>query len=221
VSCCPSSHSCQGEYLGTARLIQFSFIEQVETLLKTQDPAVTPAEVPPTTFTAGQGGASGINLGSVPAGDFNISNPAIGIVENTDRWRFNGESPQPPLNDLGFGADMSMGMGLDDNTFTWEMIGLGLEEPLPPQETIDELYVMITFYPLEQKLILHFQTPNLLRQDPSINANDSQVPVPRSHEFVSTETFSFCSLLKLIWNLFLAIVPELFTCLSCSAMFTS
>lgn len=115
-------------------------LKQVETLLKTQDPAVTTAEVPPTTFTAGQGGVSGINLGSVPAGDFNISNPAIGIVENTDRWRFNGESPQPPLNDLGFGADMNMGMGLDDNTFTWEMIGLGLEEPLPPQETIDELH---------------------------------------------------------------------------------
>jgi len=38
---------------------------------------------------------------------------------------------------------LNMGMGLDDNTFTWEMIGLGLEEPLPPQDTIDELYVMI------------------------------------------------------------------------------
>ena len=116
---------------------------------------------------------------------------------------------------------MNMGMGLDDNTFTWEMIGLGLEEPLPPQETIDELYVMISFYSLEQKLILHFQTSNLLRQDPPINANDSQVPVPRSHEFVSTEAFSFCSLIKLVWNLLLAIVPELFTCLSCSAMSTS
>ncbi len=41
---------------------------------------------------------------------------------------------------MAFTADMNMGMGLDDNTFTWEMIGLGLEEPLPPQETIDELY---------------------------------------------------------------------------------
>lgn len=42
---------------------------------------------------------------------------------------------------MAFTADMNMGMGLDDNTFTWEMIGLGLEEPLPPQDTIDELYV--------------------------------------------------------------------------------
>lgn len=35
-------------------------------------------------------------------------------------------------------------MGLNMNSvggnFTWEMIGLGLEEPLPPQETIDELH---------------------------------------------------------------------------------
>lgn len=32
-----------------------------------------------------------------------------------------------------------MNIGGMDNSFTWEMIGLGLEEPLPPQETIDEL----------------------------------------------------------------------------------
>jgi len=60
---------------------------------------------------------------------------------DAERWGFNGESPQPPMDNLSFPADMNMGMGIDDNTFTWEMIGLGLEEPLPPQETIDELYV--------------------------------------------------------------------------------
>ena len=32
-----------------------------------------------------------------------------------------------------------MNFNLDDN-FSWEMIGLGLEEPLPQQEAIDELY---------------------------------------------------------------------------------
>lgn len=41
----------------------------------------------------------------------------------------------------GFGDGMDMNIGLEDNTFTWEMVGLGLEEPLPPQDTIDELYV--------------------------------------------------------------------------------
>lgn len=65
----------------------------------------------------------------------------MGIVNGPDseRWAFNGDSPQPPI-DMSFPPDLSMGMGIDDNTFTWEMIGLGLEEPLPPQESIDELH---------------------------------------------------------------------------------
>jgi hypothetical protein len=60
-----------------------------------------------------------------------------------DRWHFNGESPQATnMEEFNFAGNMPM--GLDNmanlpNSFTWEMIGLGLEEPLPPQETIDEL----------------------------------------------------------------------------------
>ena len=37
-----------------------------------------------------------------------------------------------------------LGLGLDDS-FSWEMIGLGLEEPMPMQEAIDELYVPHVF----------------------------------------------------------------------------
>ena len=33
----------------------------------------------------------------------------------------------------------NLDLGLDSN-FSWELIGLGLEEPLPMQEAIDELY---------------------------------------------------------------------------------
>ncbi len=33
----------------------------------------------------------------------------------------------------------NLDLGLDA-TFSWEMIGLGLEEPMPMQEAIDELY---------------------------------------------------------------------------------
>jgi len=113
-----------------------SFVEQVETLLKTQDPPpVTTPEIIPTSF------ASGAGLGSIPAGDFGIANPTAGIL-GTERWRYNGESPPQHLDNMGFPEGMDMGMGLDDNTFTWEMIGLGLEEPLPPQDTVDELYVI-------------------------------------------------------------------------------
>lgn len=62
-----------------------------------------------------------------------------------DRWHFNGESPQAAnMDDFNFAAAGNMPMGMDNmgnlpDNFTWEMIGLGLEEPLPPQETIDEL----------------------------------------------------------------------------------
>lgn len=113
-------------------------LKQVETLLKTQDPALPTPDITPTTYTPGQANSSGASLGAIPANDFNLSNPAIGL--NTDRWGFNGESPQPGLDPMAFSADLSMGMGIDDNTFTWEMIGLGLEEPLPPQDTIDDLH---------------------------------------------------------------------------------
>jgi len=115
-------------------------LKQVETLLKTQDPVPPTPEIPQS-FSNGSGNVSGIGLRPVPASDFNISNPTInlGSGADADRWAFNGESPQPPI-DMAFTADMNMGMGLDDNTFTWEMIGLGLEEPLPPQDTIDELH---------------------------------------------------------------------------------
>jgi hypothetical protein len=116
-------------------------IEQVETLLKTQDPNAPAPELPSAAFSSGHS-VSGIGLQSIPAGDFGIQNPTMGIVEETERWRYNGESPQAAIDNLGFPSDLNMGMGLDDSTFTWEMIGLGLEEPLPPQETIDELYMI-------------------------------------------------------------------------------
>lgn len=75
-----------------------------------------------------------------------------------DQWRPNTESPQNNssndfnattataaantadggMDDFSFNGNISMGINVD-NSFTWEMIGLGLEEPLPPQDTIDEL----------------------------------------------------------------------------------
>lgn len=59
-----------------------------------------------------------------------------------ERWHFNnGESPQQgSMDDFSFNANMGMPVNNMPGNFTWEMIGLGLEEPLPPQETIDELH---------------------------------------------------------------------------------
>ena len=78
--------------------------------------------------------------------DFNISAmDAPGA--NTRQDTFSSQSPfsaanSNPLPEVinnsnnDFAPDMSF--GLDDN-FSWEMIGLGLEEPLPTQEAMDEL----------------------------------------------------------------------------------
>jgi hypothetical protein len=82
------------------------------------------------------------NQMAAASANFNVTNPSIAIPSDRDmdRWRFNGESPQTGnVDEFNFNNSMSMGMGNMDNSFTWEMVGLGLEEPLPPQDTIDEL----------------------------------------------------------------------------------
>ncbi|WAO83376.1 Zn(2)-C6 fungal-type domain-containing protein [Fusarium falciforme] len=111
-------------------------LKQVETLLKTQEP---PTNVPKTLnvpMPAPPQTTSPANL--------NIPNATMGLTgdRDMDRWNFNGESPQTgAIEDFNFNASMNMGgMNNVGGTFTWEMIGLGLEEPLPPQETIDELH---------------------------------------------------------------------------------
>lgn len=100
-----------------------------------------------------------------------MSNSSIGLPNGTDadRWGFSGESPQPPMDNMAFTADMNMGLGLDDNTFTWEMIGLGLEEPLPPQETIDELYVSMQarrYYAYAVNADIRYTSTKYTRQHP-------------------------------------------------------
>ena len=59
-----------------------------------------------------------------------------------EQWNFNSGSPQPgaSMDEFSFGNGMGMSMNNVAGNFTWEMIGLGLEEPLPPQDTIDELH---------------------------------------------------------------------------------
>ncbi|KAL6858588.1 fungal-specific transcription factor domain-containing protein [Trichoderma novae-zelandiae] len=110
-------------------------LKQVETLLKTQEP---PAKSP--TKGVGIQIPNANNQSNAPAA-MPMSNPNMGM-NGEERWHFNnGESPQAaPLDDFGFNANMGMPVNNMPGNFTWEMIGLGLEEPLPPQETIDELH---------------------------------------------------------------------------------
>lgn len=83
----------------------------------------------------------------MPKVNFHVSDPSINIANSRDkdRWQFNSESPPQPgsVDDFNFNSSMQMNMKPVDSNFTWEIINLGLEEPLPPQETIDELYVLL------------------------------------------------------------------------------
>lgn len=134
-----SSWPLRCPHMKAEMLIYICAIEQVETLLKTQDSPVTAPEGVTTNFATTPGTVSGAGLQSIVTSDFQHSTGSVLNGLHTEAWRFNKDSPQQPMDDLGFTTDMTMGMGLDDSTITWEMIGLGLEEPLPPQDTIDEL----------------------------------------------------------------------------------
>jgi hypothetical protein len=132
------------------------FSEQVESLLKTADPITASAEPPkatpapnPPTFENRAQQAAATTAATAATASFNVTTPSITIANDRDmdRWPFNGESPQAGnIDEFNFAGNMpgSMPVVMDNmsalpNNFTWEMIGLGLEEPLPPQETIDEL----------------------------------------------------------------------------------
>ncbi|KAI0100662.1 fungal-specific transcription factor [Nemania sp. FL0031] len=115
-------------------------LKQVEELLKTQEPSSSTS--PETTKTPSAAFEQPRSQQAPAPAAFNVANPSMPIGErDLDRWRFNGESPQGNgLDEFNFTSNIPMGMSNMDPSFTWEMIGLGLEEPLPPQETIDELH---------------------------------------------------------------------------------
>ncbi|KUI54125.1 hypothetical protein VP1G_01377 [Cytospora mali] len=116
-------------------------LKQVETLLKTQEPPAaskTAANDAPS-ITVHADPKSSDNTPPTPS--FTVNDPSISLAtgRDMDRWNFNGNnSPQPQAAADAFDFS-SLPM---QNSFTWEMIGLGLEEPLPPQESIDEFHQM-------------------------------------------------------------------------------
>ncbi|KAM0274405.1 hypothetical protein ACHAQH_007874 [Verticillium albo-atrum] len=128
-------------------------LKQVETLLnKTQDSSTGADTNAPAPLNLNSSSGSHTQVSTAGAG-FQSQNTTLTVPNDRDmdHWRFAGESPQPgpAMDDFNFNSginaginpDMSMGTGnLSSANFTWEMIGLGLEEPLPPQETIDELH---------------------------------------------------------------------------------
>jgi hypothetical protein len=117
-------------------------IEQVETLLKTQEPEQqqqqqqqqkqsSPARTPSSQSFPSTSAATSTNFiiesNLTSMNDFSLpSGTPMG-----------GISSDFGMNDTSFDQP---GMSVDPpEAYPWEMIGLGLDEPLPPQDTIDDL----------------------------------------------------------------------------------
>lgn len=94
-------------------------IEQVETLLKSQDTVDSSKDASrqDSTFTY---------VANTLAQGLPSSKSNTGI----------GQETQIPNVDTTFDAGTN---GNAEQDFSWEIIGLGLEEPLPPQDVMDEL----------------------------------------------------------------------------------
>ena len=75
-------------------------------------------------------GQTGFDNTSANGGiNFTLSSDVLG--QDT----FDGTT-QPPLDSMPLDAPFPA-----DAPLTWEMIGLGIDEPLPPEDVVDELYV--------------------------------------------------------------------------------
>ncbi|PKS07875.1 hypothetical protein jhhlp_006483 [Lomentospora prolificans] len=116
-------------------------LKQVETLLKTQEPNASLAD-PSKSIPIPLENVVGRTQPPGPSPNFAVTNPTVPMNErDMDRWQFNGESPRTAtVDEFNFNSAVPMNMNNMNGNFTWEMIGLGLEEPLPTQDTIDELH---------------------------------------------------------------------------------
>ncbi|KAG5912660.1 hypothetical protein E4U42_002023, partial [Claviceps africana] len=120
-------------------------LKQVETLLRTQDPVPPTPDSTTKTKTMRMPPPGAHDAAAAPRG-LGLVDAAMGMPEegDLDQWQhFGGDSPQGgrALDDFTFDSRLGMPVnGVGEGNFTWEMTGLGLEEPLPPQETMDELH---------------------------------------------------------------------------------
>ncbi|KAI0592559.1 Binuclear zinc transcription factor [Pyrenophora tritici-repentis] len=134
-TCKRLSHDCaydevrkrSGPKRGYVKLLE-QRLEQVETLLKSQDAADS------TKDTTRANAAS-----AYVASTLNNATPSPGEISIPT-----GNSQTGARRPSGLGADPFRNAGANGSNAkpenSWEMIGLGLEEPLPPQEVMDDLY---------------------------------------------------------------------------------
>jgi hypothetical protein len=132
-------HICAGSRISHSNANeQCANPEQVETLLKTQDPEQQPK-------SATDGSSQSFPSNSVPTSSSFSLGPDSNIPVMSDMTMPAGTSSLGGMTS-DFGTDsFAFGeptMPVDSpEAYPWEMIGLGLDEPLPAQETMDDLYV--------------------------------------------------------------------------------
>lgn len=134
-TCKRLSHDCaydevrkkSGPKRGYVKLLE-QRLQQVETLLKSQDTPNQSQEAPRSDTTSAYIASTVQQTLSTPT-DFVDT---LGISQNSSQDQFiPAGSPFQPV-----GANGNVG----EAEISWEMIGLGLEEPLPPQDVQDDLY---------------------------------------------------------------------------------
>jgi hypothetical protein len=131
-TCSRLNHHCEyseerkksGPKRGYVKLLE-ARLKQVENLLEARDvPQIS------------QGNSVQVPQAPMPAETF-APMPPLAMPDVGDT------SMSGMLNDNGFTEPALAGItdfGMNPNDFSWEMIGLGLEEALPSREAIDELY---------------------------------------------------------------------------------
>jgi hypothetical protein len=109
---------------------------QVETLLKTQEPQGIEEEMPNAPEPVMTNGVS-------DSSTFISTNEGINFAIGDRDPSISGFDPTQAfsdLNNMGEVPDMlSWNTDIGVDPMSWEMIGLGLDEPLPAQEIIDDL----------------------------------------------------------------------------------
>ncbi|KAF2428907.1 hypothetical protein EJ08DRAFT_591817, partial [Tothia fuscella] len=155
-TCKRLSHDCaydevrkkSGPKRGYVKLLE-ARLQQVETLLKSQDPTEQPQHQQRDQYRSSLDGSLPNLTTSIPPNTLTSMGPNQGL--NIPSLRTSGTTDEIPPDamdpDVGTStafsfADMSVlaDAPMSTDSFPWEMIGLGLEEPLPPQDTIDDLH---------------------------------------------------------------------------------
>ena len=134
-TCSRLNHHCEyseerkksGPKRGYVKLLE-ARLKQVENLLETRDTSTDNAPHIQDTTSSSAAPAQQQFMSTVPIMDPDLVDSSMqGILQDTT------------FTDPTLGAMPDFGINTNDD-FSWEMIGLGLEEALPSRDVIDELY---------------------------------------------------------------------------------